>query len=280
TNNIACESVEVLSFSAPRPPRNPNAHLSGWNLENVTLTWDLSLDDGVGAMNVVGYDIFRSEVYDSNGIGYQLLQSVCNGSSAYVDSGAGESNPSNYFYFVCAVNSAGNQSCSLDQAAKFTRPLFQGPSLVSLPLVQSNESIEYVLQTVKYDRAWYYDSFSQEWKWYMTSKAYRRGLWNLNHSMGLWVNVTVDSNLTVAGVVPANTRIQLYSGWNLVGFPSFNSNYSVSDLNAEVGSTRLEGFDFLPPHYLRVLGVVEVLQAGYGYWVRVETDLTWTIEVE
>ncbi len=272
----------MYPFGAPAslPPGNLDAHLNGKGLENVTITWDLSGDDGSGKGDVVGYRIYRGSEYDSNGNAYVFLGNVSNGMSTYTDCYVGEGNPSNYFYQVCAINTLGIPSCSPNQAGKFTRPLAQGPNLVSIPLIQSNESIETVLQTVKYDRAWFYDSSSQEWKWYVTFKNYRRGLWSVNHTMGLWVNATGDSNLTVAGIVPANTPVQLHRGWNLVGFPSFNSTYTVSDLKAEVGATRVEGFDSSAlPYCLGVLGDGEVLQAGYGYWVRVEADTVWIAEV-
>ena len=73
--------------------------------------------------------------------------------------------------------------------------------------------------------------------------------------------------------------IHLHEGWNLVGFPSFDSTYSISDLNTEVGSTRVEGFDSLPHYHLRVLGDAEVLLPGYGYWVKVDADVDWIVEV-
>ncbi len=279
-NNQACTSIEVVPAGPPLPPTDLNAHLSGSGFENVTIIWSLSPDDSGGKNSVVRYDIYRAETHSSNTSTYQLHDSVPKGTSRYVDGDAGEGDPSDYFYIVCAVNAANDSSCSADQAAKFTRPLTTGPNLVSIPLIQSNESIETVLQTVEYDKAWYYEPSSQEWKWRMTFKNYRRGLWNVNHTMGIWVNVTGDCNLTVAGVVPAQTTIHLHEGWNLVGFPSFNTSYTASNLRAEVGSTRVEGFDSLPPNYLRVLGDGEVLQAGYGYWVRVEADVTWTIETD
>jgi hypothetical protein len=148
--------------------------------------------------------------------------------------------------------------------------------------MQSDESIETVLQTVWYDKAWYYDSSSQEWKWHMSFKGYRRGLWSVNHTMGLWVNVTGNCNLTVAGVVPAQTTIHLHQGWNLISFPSFNASYSVSELKAEVGATRVEGYISMPPftpYMLEVLGDGMALQAGYGYWMRVPSSVDWVIEV-
>ena len=263
----------------PDAPRDLTAELSGNGYENVTLFWNLSVDDVNGQKSVIRYDILRGTNYSSNLSGYILYDSVSKGSFQYTDIGGGEGDPNNYFYVVCAIDLNENSSCSRNQAAKFTCLLSRGPNLVSTPLVQSNESIEAVLQTVQYDKAWFYDSSSQEWKSYVKSKSYST-LNNVNHTMGVWINVTKNSNLTVAGMVPTQTAIHLYKGWNLVGFPSFNPTYSVSDLNAGVGPTRVEGFDPLPPYHLRVFEDSEVLQAGDGYWVRVEADVAWMIDIQ
>ncbi len=260
------------------PPSNLVAFLSGSLLENVTLTWNLSYDDKPGG-NVSHYDIYRGvDFYDSVGTGYPLWASVPSGVFQYVDQLAGQDTHC-YYYLVCADGPVGGPSCSSNQAGKFTRPVAKGPNLVSIPLVQSNESIGYVLQTVEYDKAWHYYSISQEWKWYMKQKTYKGDLWQVNHTMGLWVNVTQDSNLTVAGVVPAQTTIHLQKGWNLLSFPSFNSSYTVADLEAEIGATRVEGYDPVSPYHLRVLGDGEMLQAGHGYWVKVQVDADWIVEV-
>ena len=101
----------------------------------------------------------------------------------------------------------------------------------------------------------------------------------MNHTMGVWVNVTRDSNLTMAGVVPVQTTIHLCEGWNLVSFPSFSTSYSVAVLKVEIGVTRVEGYDSSPPYHLRVLGDGEILQVGYGYWVKVKSDADWIVEV-
>jgi parallel beta-helix repeat protein len=261
------------------PPSDVGAILSGSNHEDVIISWSRSLDDGAGVESVVGYEVFRSLVYHPQGSGYGQVATLPNGTSIYVDGLAGEGNPNDYFYTVCAVDGFGNSSCSRNQAGKFTRPLPSGPNPISIPLVQSNESIDVALQTVEYDKAWYYDSTSQEWKWCMEPKRYRRGLWELDHTLGIWVNVTRNSNLTVAGAVPAETAMHLFEGWNLVSFPSFNTTYTIADLKAEIGATRVEGYDLGPPYFLRVLGNVEVLQAGYGYWVKVDIDVDWIVEV-
>jgi len=275
--STACPELNILS-----PPLRPlivSAVLSGPNLEDVTVSWNRSGDDGTGENDIERYDIYRSTSYTGP---YELVANVtANGSLVYewTCSGCGKANPNSYFFHVEAYDGV-LSSASPRKAAKFTRTLSQGPNLVSIPFAQFNDSTEYVLQTVEYDKVWYYDASSQEWKSYVRFKSYGGDLRHVNHTMGIWINVTEDCNLTVAGVVPAQTMIHLYEGWNLVSFPSFNSSYGVVDLKADTGAIRVEGFHSLPPHYLRILGDMEVLQAGYGYWVRVETYVVWTVGIE
>ncbi|MCK4443299.1 MAG: hypothetical protein KAW09_02065, partial [Thermoplasmata archaeon] len=114
---------------------------------------------------------------------------------------------------------------------------------------------------------------------FMKSKPYGGTLQYGNHTVGIWMNATEGSNLTVAGVVPRVTTIQLRAGWNLVGFPSFILTYSVADLKAETGAERVEGFDSVfAPYHLRVMNDGEFLQAGHGYWVYLESDAIWIIQ--
>ena len=277
--NVTSTACAELRISLPpEAPVMTDASLTGMNAEDVTVHWNRSPDDGSGEDDVVRYDVYRSLSLDGP---YQLIgNTTANGSLTYAWTcvGCGEGDANRFFFYTAAND--GNLSTPADnRVAKFTRPLAQGPNLVSVPLVQSDESIETVLQTVKYDKAWHYDSSSQEWKWYMPSKNYRRGLWDVDHTTGIWVNVTQNCNLTVAGIVPAQTMIHLHKGWNLVSFPSFNTSYSYSDMKMESGATRVEGYDPTPPNFLRVLGGLDVLQTGFGYWVRVETVTDWIVQV-
>ncbi len=272
----------MFPFEVPaaRPPTVLDAILSGNAQENVTIHWSLSPDDGAGLNSIVNYDVYRSTAYDRTGSGYQLIASLPNGTSVFIDRYAGEGGPDNYFYLICAVDANNSIACAEDQAGKFTRPLVEGPNLVSVPLIQSNTSVERVLQTVRFDKAWAYRAYdpNDQWKWFMTFKSYG-DLWRINHTIGVWINVTTECNFTVAGIVPPQSTVHLYEGWNLVSFPSFNATYSVADLKAETAATRVEGYDPTPPHFLRVLGDAEVLVAGIGYWVKVEADTVWTVEV-
>jgi len=263
----------------PEPPMITGSFLSGGGSENVTVIWSLSSDDGSGLGSVVGYDVYRGNTFSNSGSSYGLIASLPNGTSLFVDALRGEGDPGNYFYRVCAVDVDSNVTCGRSQAGKFTRPLAEGLNLISIPLTQSSESTKDVLRTVKYDKVWYYDSVSQRWRSYMRHKTYGGELRGVDHTMALWVNAVEDSNLTVAGIVPSLSLMHLHEGWNLVSFPSFNASYAVVDLRMDTGAMRVEGYDPTPPHHLRMLGDGEMLQAGYGYWVKVQADADWIVEV-
>ena len=263
----------------PRPPVILQADLTGYNSSNVTIIWALSPDDGAGLYSVIRYDVYRNSTYEPTGSGYAMMASVPNGTYEFTDILAGEGDPNNYFYVVCAVNMTNDSSCSEDQAGKFTRPLSGGPNLVSIPLVPTDDSVGTILQTVKWNKTWTFDSFSKVWSWETKFKPYPGKLQNVDLLMALWVNVTENSNLTVAGLVPGSSSIPLYSGWNLVGFPSFSTTYTVADLKAETGATRVEGYDpSSPPYFLREMLDSDILQAGEGYWIHMSLNGIWTVQ--
>lgn len=274
-NNTLSTVVSVYPNASPDPPEFVSADITGPMLEDVTLMWVPPNDNSVP---IDSYEVFRSPSYDSSGMGYGLIATVPSAESQFVDQFAGEGDPSNYFYYVCARNLIDLSSCSSAQAGKFTRPVTSGIHLLSVPLVRSDDSIDIVLQTVEFDRAWTYDSSSGKWMSWMRSKTYRGGFERINHTIGFWLSVTEDSNLTVAGIVPAQTIVRLSEGWNLVGFPSFTSTVSVADLKAGLGLTRAEGLDTLsPPHLLRALSDSHILIAGESVWIRAEQETIWTV---
>ena len=265
-----------LEANHPLPPTLLSAYLSGSSSQDVTVSWALSFDDGGGIGSVIEYDIYRGSSFDLQGTGYSLIASLSNGTSEFVDILAGEGDPSNHFYLVCAKDLRNSTRCSMNQVAKFTKSLSVGLNLISVPLIQSNESVESVLHTVSFDAVHIYDSQAQDWAHYADQKPYLGSLM-INHSVGFWVSVTSDSNLTVAGLVPIQTIISLKTGWNLVGYPSFNSSYTTDDLNIQTGATRIEGYDPTKvPYHLNQLFSAGMLP-GRGYWVWVDTDVTWTV---
>ncbi len=281
TSNTAldiCPDMTIIpDDTPPLPSVLQSAILVGGSHEDVSITWNAAADDSQPGGTVM-YEVWRATGYAGP---YSYLDEVvADGSPSYtyVDSGAGHGDPSSYFYRVHSVDEMAKWNVTNETAGKFVRQLSAGVNFISVPLMQVDESLEAVLQTLTFDRAWFYDPAGKEWRYYARHRPYKTDLDRMDHAMGLWVNVTMGSDLTVAGMVPASTTVQLLSGWNLVGFPSFNLTYTVADLKAGTGATRVEGF-YAPglPHCLRVLEDFEVLQAGYAYWVRVEADIVWTV---
>ncbi len=279
-NESAPATADAIAalVSVPSPPRNPSAILSGANSENVTISWELSIDDGGGKNSVLRYDIYRGSPYDSSGSSYVLHSTVPAGDSLFTDVLAGEGDPGNYFYMISAVGLGDFANFASTQVGKYTRPLSKGPNLVSIPLIQSNDSLDIVLQTVQWDKIWLYNTSSEEWIWQMRFKPYLGKDIVLSLAQGFWVNIEKDMNFTLAGIVPLNTSINLKSGWNLIGFPSFNVSFSAGDLKSQTGAIRIEGFDALSqPYFLRQEADADIMKAGFGYWVRVGSDITIAI---
>ena len=269
----------MIDTAIPQPGTLVRAELQGADWRDVNISWELSPDDPA---DVLRYDVYTSSKYAGDGSGYVLIASISAGVDYYVHQGAGWGDQNCYFYIVKAVDIANNSATYPNQAGKFVRSLQAGWQLVSSPLVLSEEFIASVLRTVDYADVRYYNSsdVSDPWKSYSASKTYS-DLTQITRSMAIWLNVASDSDFVVAGAVPHSTSIMLRKGWNLVGFPSFSTSYSVMDLKAEISSTRVEGFDATAlPHYLTVLDDSDLLQAGCGYWIRLDSAVSWTVEVD
>jgi parallel beta-helix repeat protein len=252
--------------------------LTGWDFENVTISWNLTWPHGNVSQNLTRFDVFRSDVLSVSRSGYQLLASISNDTFEYTDFKAGEGNSSNYFYYVCSVNMTNVSYCSLDQVGKFTRSLEAGWNLASIPLIQKDWRTAKVLQTTTFDRVWTYDAkdSGDHWKEHSLVKMYN-DLPTMDVFKGYWVHVTTDCNLTVVGKVPIVTRIQHTAGWNLLGYPSFTNRTIELALDGKFWEL-VEGFDNTSsPYHLRQLSELDLMTAGEGYWIYFSTGGVWTV---
>jgi len=260
----------------PTPPTNLSAELTGDNFENVTISFNASLDD---PGKVTNYAIYYNTNYDSNGSNYEFLTEVfATGASKYylIILGIGEGDPNSYFFYVQANGTSGFGK-SDRQVAKFTRSLTSSKHLISLPLIFNNTNIPNALQTLKFDIAWYYDNADllKPWKSYNPSKSFN-DLATVNHTMAFLMNIIENSNLTVAGLVPNTTNIFLNAGWNFVGYPSFIER-NVSDALSAIIYERIEGYENAPPQYLKLCSDSDIMIPGFGFWIKVPFDQTWIL---
>jgi parallel beta-helix repeat protein len=278
--NVDADSVDYYPLKTQYvpvdPPINLSAELTGIDLENVTISWEHSRDD---PGNVTNYAIYYNNIYDRNGLDYRYMSELpASGSIEYslTFQDIGEGDPNCYFFYVQA-NGTRSFSKSDTQVAKYTKYHTAGKHLASIPLIPNDNGISTVLQTLKLNIAWYYNNSDNinPWKSWNPLKSIN-DLKTVNHTMALWINLTDNSNLTIAGVVPDVSNILLKTGWNFVGYPSFTER-TVAHALSGVNYERIEGYSQLLPQNLRIYSDGDIMIPGYGYWIKVGTDSIWTV---
>lgn len=272
------EENEKMDTDPPVAPVLASAVLEGPNNENILISWSLSDDDGGGDNDVSRYAIYYSNVHNYEGEGYSYLGEANKGETIFIHSLSGDGDWSDYFYYVQANDTSGNGNWSA-QAGKSVRYLEEGKQIVSIPLIQEDTTLEVVLQSLdgSYKHVRYYKSSDQSdhWKSYWTFKTYRT-LFDIDHTMGFWIDITRADDLVVAGLVPEVTQIALSHEWNFVGYPSFVER-SVSNALAGMDWLKIQGYDDVPPFNLRQMTGNDMMQAGEGYWIWVDLPQTWEV---
>ncbi len=102
---------------------------------------------------------------------------------------------------------------------------------------------------------------------------------DVNNTMGLWVHITDvgDGNLTVGPGNCSATSVTLYSGWNMVGYPSLTPR-AISDALAGTGYDAVEGYNSTAPYLISLLADTYMMKPGEGYWVHVPADTVWVVD--
>ncbi|MFQ6107722.1 MAG: S8 family serine peptidase [Thermoplasmata archaeon] len=242
-------------------------------LADVTLSWDASPDDGGGDDDILNYAIYKATSYFGPYQNVDNVTAIKAPSYAWSDIGVGHGDPLNYFYCVRAYDGVLESDCP-DIAAKFTMPLAPGIRLISIPVQMSDNSVEAAFQTIGITRVWTYNASDplDKWKTWSSFKKYS-DLTGIDVTMGLWVEVSSGGDLTVAGLVPKTVTVNLASGYNLIGAPTFAA-YLISD----TGAAAAEGFDgSAPPHYLKKINPTDPILAGEAYWIYVSGG-SWMID--
>jgi hypothetical protein len=243
-------------------------------ISDVTLNWDASPDDGAGDMDILSYAIYRATSYLGPYLNVDNVTATQSPSYTWTDLGTGHGDLSNYFYCVRAYDGILESECP-DIGAKFTTPLTAGVRLLSIPVQASDARVSTVFQTIDVSRVWTYDAFDPDdpWKTWSSAKKYN-DLTSIDVTMGLWVDVSVGGDLTVAGLVPRTVTVSMAQGWNLIGVPTFYG-FIASDTGAE----EAEGYDgTAPPYYLKKINLTDPLVTGEAYWVKKPSGVPWVID--
>jgi hypothetical protein len=168
-----------------------------------------------------------------------------------------------------------------------------GWNLVSVPITAADTRLPYALTDtvnagaglVQWTRAvWYNPSTPADpWKQYNTAwLTTLNDLPSVSRTMGVWLFVSSvgDGVITVGGsnyTTPTSTSIALKEGWNLVGFPSDDTTYTLGMLKMAYPSVDMaERFDGAQTYKTVSMSDAEAFAQGRAYWIHSTTDTTWT----
>ncbi|MCK4522481.1 MAG: hypothetical protein KAU20_07950 [Nanoarchaeota archaeon] len=179
------------------------------------------------------------------------------------------------------------ENVSTEENVIVSIPLYTGWNMISLPILKTNNSPASVMSHLTGDRtAYYYDAsdVGDHWKGYdSTTPEFTWDLDNMEPNKGYWLKVESAQTLSVAGNVPSNNTMSLYTGWNMVSFQLYNNtiqntmNKLTGDRTAyyydasDVGD-HWKGYDSTTPEFTWDLNEVNI---GKGYWVKVDSDQNW-----
>jgi len=245
---------------------------------------------GSASVDVTDFDVFTATVYvmvcidvsGGAGIGNTVELSIVDGT-----------------YLTLTENSAAvlpggviNSGATTIQDASINWPIVleNGINFISLPLEQQDTSLGAALSTIAgdYDCVEWFDASAGTWKkWEKTKQDTGNGelnsLTDVDHSMGLWINVIAGGGtmLTVSGFERTDTGIQLYSGWNMVGYPYLTPQTLDNALSSIAGKydcvEEYVASDGADPWKCDNEGDLTLMQPGHGYWIHATEPTMWTV---
>jgi hypothetical protein len=166
-------------------------------------------------------------------------------------------------------------------------PLYEGWNLISVPFVQSNTNINSVLsgisEYVDAVQSYNISDSSDPWKHHAPSKPSElNDLTDIDHTMGFWIHFTNPTAFDYPGTPPTeNQTIQLYTGWNMVGYPSRTYRNVASALNKLTFGVEVDAiwtFNAATKTWEEIKAG-DHFEVGRGYWVHATQECVWEVGV-
>jgi hypothetical protein len=269
-----------------------SAIVPGTPTDHNTLNWTHS------GVDVAMYRVYRSDVSAGPWDSAHQISTVLVGTNTYCDLSMGMADAILWWYVVRAEDALGNMETNTNavQEPGETLPwqnitVVAGWNLVSVNIIGTTTMPDALVDRanggaglVQWTRAIYYNPSTPLDPW----KQYNSG-WNValndltavDHKMGVWLYVTTvgDGQICIGGAsytTPTTTNVNLKAGWNLVGFPSDDTAYTVAMLKAAVPTvTVVEQFDGAQIYLTSVMLDAAALAPGKAYWVYSSADAVW-----
>jgi len=167
-------------------------------------------------------------------------------------------------------------------------PAGTGWRFISFPLIVSGSAADVLNDlagdgTTQWEAVKWYDptDANDPWKTYRVGSN-KNDMPFLDNTMGLWIYITDrgDGLLTVSGYEPVTTNIDLYTGWNLVSYPSetpVDADTSLVGTGADFISIYNGGATYLIDD-IAVAPGAHTFAPGNAYWIHVGSDTVWSVD--
>jgi len=285
----------------------------GWNIDdllvegnvntgandNNLLNWTLSADDGAGNGAVTQYNIYRSASPTGPWNSGALLDTVPAGTDTYTDIGAGETDGITWWYVVRAATAMGSEdsnAVAVPEPGGATAPYaidLTGKPANSWVFVSFPHTVTGQINTLLNDATlgdgattwtvakWFnHQTPADPWKTYRVGST-ANDMPAVNNQMGLWLYITAnggDQKLTLASAGDYSATavtVNLYTGWNMVGYPSAMSRAESATLPAQADFVAV--WQAATPYITQHAKGSAMMAAGNAYWVHVSIDCLWTV---
>jgi hypothetical protein len=265
--------------------------IAGNPLDHNTISWTKSADDGAGSDDVLNYKIYRAD--NAAGPWTTLVATVSAGTTSYVDLSRGLNDGTIWWYVVRATDITGNTETNTNAAQEPGGVLPEAYDIdltgktagqwvfVSFPIAITG-SIQTILNDAQttWDVAKWYNGQTKVWTSYRATGT--QTIPTMTNQMGVWLHLTANAGdfmLTTAttGLYPtAAVNINLYAGWNMVGYPSATARLGSATLPVE--ATAVSVWQAGTPYISDSTPGAVTMTEGNAYWVQVSADCVWTVQ--
>lgn len=179
----------------------------------------------------------------------------------------------------------------IPSSTDFTIELESGWNLVSIPVQSESGEISQLFAPIaaNVESVFAYDGCNpaeNKWSSYKPSNPpFANTLAEIDVTMGLWINMSEADTLLVSGPEPQQSTMQLCEEWNLVGYPSLQTQPVPNALNSITGAYDLV-YAYVPangtwtqynPSGPPFANTLNDMQAGVGYWINANQEIELAI---
>jgi len=163
--------------------------------------------------------------------------------------------------------------------------LNSGWNLISLPLMPDDSNVNLVLSPISgnYSIVCAYNASDTDdhWKKYDPTTPFGNDLTTMEPGNGYWIMMTSDDTLNISRTMPAPTDIELWSGWNLIGYNSLNPQTITDALSSIDGNYSIiwaysasDSTDYWKKYDPDIPFGNDLanMEPGNGYWIMMTTD--------